>query len=295
MIAHIGYHKTGTTFLQHNVFPNIEGINFYNVNIEKNSFFKEKICWSPTLEFDKVEVMKELDISDNTLYSFENFVGFMGKGTYNYEIAHRLKEIGFKKIIVAIRRQDKMMESLYRQHVQSGGTLKPNEYLKDVRYFRWSFLDYYPLIKLYIELFGRENVLILMQEELKESSENVARKIVEFCGAEGVEMKPANSQTNTSLSVLAIRLLRVVNHFTYSNLRPSNLISKSISTWKTRTLLKYLDPYSISLISFKKSFYSDSFQNETLKKFEGSNKKIEKEFGVNISNYGYLENDISSI
>ncbi len=288
MIAHIGYHKTGTTFLQHNVFPNIEGIKFYNVNIEKNSFFKEKICWCPTLEFDKDAVIKELDISNNTLYSFENFVGFMGKGTYNYEIAHRLKEVGFKKIIVAIRRQDKMMESLYRQHVQSGGTLKPNEYLNDVRYFRWSFLDYYPLIQLYHDLFGRENVLILLQEELKESSELVTRKILDFCGAKGVDTKPTNSQTNTSLSVLSIKLLRIINHFTYSNLRPSNLISKSISTWKVRTFLKYIDPYSISLISFKKSFFSDSFMDETLKNFEDSNRKLESEFNINLSKYGYL-------
>ena len=154
-IVHIGYHKTATTFLQNVVFPTIKGVNYVDYQNCAEQF--KDLYSSNTLWFNS-RVKEQFKIQANGLYSLEELVGSMGTGTYNYEIAQRLKDVGFKKVILTIRRQDKMVESIYRQHIQIGGILKPYSFITEPNFFRWSYLDYYALIERYAQLFGTENI-----------------------------------------------------------------------------------------------------------------------------------------
>ncbi len=287
-IVHVGYHKTGTTFLQNEVFPYIEGVNYVNFNECAIKF--KKIYSSTTLEFKSYNT-EEFEISHGDLYSFEDLIGEMGLGTYNYEIANRLKAVGFKKIIVTIRRQDKIIESIYRQYIQRGGVLTATKYIENQDFFRWSYLNYYDLIEHYSDIFGEENVLIFTQEELRESLSTVLKKLKTFCGAsKQIKLKSPLKKSNKSLSYCSIKLLRIINHSTYNVYKRSNLISNKITTWKFRRVLQNIvDPYLFSKMFSKRKFYSKEFTNRVKQDFMESNERLNNKYGLNLDKYGYLK------
>jgi len=287
-IVHVGYHKTGTTFLQNEVFPFIEGVNYVDFNECAIKF--RKIYRSTTLEFKSYNT-EEFGISLGSLYSFEDLIGEMGIGTYNYEIASRLKAVGFKKIIITIRRQDKMVESIYRQYIQRGGVLPAAKYVENPDFFRWSYLNYYDLIERYSDIFGKENVLIFTQEELKDSLSTVLEKLKTFCGAsKQIKLGSSLKKGNKSLSYCSIKLLRVINHFTYNVYRRSNLISNKITTWKFRYVLQStVDTHLFSKIFSKRKFYSKEFTERVKQDFFESNQRLNNKYELNLDKYGYLK------
>ncbi len=287
MTVHIGYHKTGTTFLQNNVFPHLEEIDYVGYAQCRKLF--EPVYSDTTLEFDPA-AHQHFSAAGDKLYSFERLVGDMGIGDYNYEIAGRLHALGFKKVIVTIRRQDKMAESIYRQYVQQGGVQKPKPFFKDRHYFRWSYLEYDKLLDRYIDLFGIENILVLPQEELREDQAGAIKRITDFCGATNWNPPARQKRPNASLSYRSIQLLRVINHFTYNHYRRSQLISRRITTWKFRHLLEtYIDPYFVRKLFGERKFVAKQENERIRAQFAAVNRKLEKRFGLDLQAYGYYE------
>ncbi|NNE28127.1 MAG: hypothetical protein HKN16_00720 [Saprospiraceae bacterium] len=295
MIVHIGYHKTGTTFLQNRVFPFLEGIDYKEYHTSEERL--RPIFNFTTPEYLDWKKKNHVDSSINSLYSYEGLVGTMGLGTYNLEIGNRLKESGFQKVIITIRRQDRMLESVYRQYVQQGGVLKPQAFISDSRYFRWSYLDYFPLIDHYAQLFGPENILILTQEELKSNQNDFVQRIVEFCGSGKYTplQEISGRKSNRSLSYFSIKTLRVLNHFTYNFYRPSHVLTKRISTWKFRLLFqRYLDPWFMLKVSGAKKFYSEALAKKVRLMFRDSNEELEKKFKVPMLAMGFYQEELTN-
>ena len=102
-IFHIGLHKTGTTFLQKNVFPFLYGIHAH-------------IYYQPLwnlFEFDK-----------KVIVSCERFSGHPFSGKWSEEFATYVKNIGSMfpgaKCIVGFRRHDMILRSLYKLYLHRG-------------------------------------------------------------------------------------------------------------------------------------------------------------------------------
>ena len=283
MIAHIGYPKAASTFFQKNVFPHMEGIKFYN--LEDCRRLIRDICFATTLEYDAEAMREKIDCSPNAVYSYEWLSGRMGFGSYDYEIAVRLKDTGFTKIIIVVRRQDKWLESMYRQYVQQGGVLPPSSYPEDDIYFRWAYMDTLPLISHYVDLFGKENVHLICFEDMLNSMDKMLEGLKDFCGSEKVSFPAVVKEKHKSLTYQSIKVLRFMNHFTYNFYRPSNIIPKVIRTRNVRKVLeKCLDPF----FSGKKQFYDDDFRAEVLNKYRESNRKLSEEFNLDLDKYGYF-------
>ncbi len=285
MIVHIGYHKTGTTFLQKNVFPKIRGLKYYNY--ETCAKYFKPLVSQTTLEFDAKPFIEQLDNSEKALYSYEALVGKMGIGTYNVEIAQRLADIGFKKIVVSIKNQGQMLESIYRQYIQQGGVLKPNDFFEEkYSLFRWSYLDYHSLIAQYVKLFGKENVLVFLQEELKTNQTVVIKQLCDFLEVEQIKEVPTLT-TNRSLSSTSIKLLRIINHFTFNHYRPSNLLSNKITTWKFRNVLQSkIDPVIFSKLFKNKPFVPKRIAVQIEERCGEGNRELQREFGLNLEKFG---------
>jgi len=286
MIVHIGYHKTGTSFLQQHVFPNMQGINYYDYAYCTQLF--APLLQQNTLQFNANIWAKKLHQNPNTLYSFESLVGNMGTGLYNVEIAYRLKAMGFTKIIISIRNQQKMLESLYRQYIQQGGVVKSKAFFDEkMGLFNWHYCDYYPLICKYVQLFGKQNVHILSQESLRNEASIVIQNLVQFTGAKGITPNKAQ-KANNSLSSTSIHLLRIINHFTYNYYRPSNLLSNKISTWKFRYLLQqWIDPFVVAKLFRNRPFVAPHLTQKALNYYAPNNKKLAHEFKLNLAPYNY--------
>ncbi|PLX10433.1 MAG: hypothetical protein C0594_04985 [Marinilabiliales bacterium] len=286
MIVHIGYQKTGTTFLQNAIFKNLEGVQYYEYGHCRKIFLP--FVKSTTLEFDKKKYVSLLDQSDKALYSYEGLVGSLGVGTYNTEIAYRLKDVGFKKVMITIRRQTSMLESVYKQYIHDGGVLKPHKYFaEDSLFFKWSFLDYYSLIMHYVDLFGRKNVLINLQEDLLRNAENVITQIVEFTNAGSINESDEQSK-NVSLTTASVQVMRILNHMTYNFYRPSHLITRKISSEKVRGVLEVtLDPVVRKLGSGKKRVIPKKYIDKANQLYKKNNALLDKEFELGMEAYNY--------
>lgn len=285
-VIHIGFPKTATTFLQWEVFPQLEGINYidynacrrlfpYLISLDKLDYELEPVR-SAMVQYEKAEA--------TNLYSFESLCGspYAYKGMNRSSIAHGLRDLGFNKVIITVRDQAKAIDSFYRQYIVHGGTLRFKDWL-DIenkrnwmhKHFSLSYLKYDLLAEHYYQLFGAENVLVLDSSSFK-SDESIA-KLVQFIGAERVVQKEVDSKRiNASLTNLSTNLLRICNYFTYNTIRPSQFFTNHISTRNAWLLFKVvLDPYFFRFLSSSKSYLTKyDLKNQVDDYFFESNKKL---------------------
>lgn len=269
MIIHIGYPKCGSSFLQENVFPSLNKIQYFDVDITRKLLAElisdDDIDYSPpTL--------------DNGLYSSENLCT-IGNPQVNIRstIAHRLKKVGFNKVIIIIRNQKSIIDSLYRQFIQDGASVSFKYYLQN--YIILNVLDYRKTILLYHKIFKPENVKVIMVETLKETK--TIEELSNFIG-EKFSIK-SEKRKNESLSNISISLLKVINHFTSSRYRPSILIPRKLTSWKIKQILLLFDK-----LGFKKKNYLDKRKKtKILEQYKSGNQELATLLNLPIEKYNY--------
>jgi hypothetical protein len=289
-IVHIGFPKTGTTYLQRSVFPAMKGIRY--VDYETCARLFHKMTISDPLDYDLEEIKKQvngLSESSTTLFSLEALCvsPFVAKAAHRSQVAQNLKALGFDKILVVVRDQLTMLDSLYREYVHQGGTLRFKSFL-DLegkrnwanRQFNVDYLKYHLIIEKYIELFGRERVLVLSYEDLKDNRTAFVQKIVDFIGAEGLGSE-SSSKENPSLSLFSLEFLRWSNFFLYSNIKPSQFFWNGFSTKRMRWLLYYLIDFSVGGFFGKKNIIKLKGLEPKIKNYyQQSNKQLEALTGI---------------
>jgi len=200
---HVGLHKTGTTFLQENVFP------FCDIN-----FFKK-----PAI------IKTELKEGVNLISDEELSIGPHRKNCIaeRYVFIDNLKRLfPDAKIILCTREEQSWKESLYAQYIRYGGFLSKEDFLAsiDAEYFK---VDKY---REYIEE-RFDEVLVCSFEELCADNDAYVQKICQFMGIETPEYK--KSRKNVSLADRQLTLLRFLDRF-FSTDRHDGLLPCSL--WK---------------------------------------------------------------
>lgn len=197
MIVHIGYPKTGTTYLQKKVFPYFKGVPYADYN-------RSEMLYKYLFKYDIYsQVTKSFIIGDYKLFSYEGLVGKMGTGRGWESIMTGLYDIGVKKIIISIRRKDKMIRSLYNQYIYHGGRLSFKGYLRS-KYFDPQFLNFEEKINAYKTLFGADNVLVI------DIDKPYIDKLSKFIGGRFMGILD-DQKVNVSLSKPSLFLLRAGN------------------------------------------------------------------------------------
>jgi hypothetical protein len=297
-LIHIGYHKSGTSFLQEKVFEQFLK-TFYRVNqkligqyfIEPTPFhFDEKAVQN----FCKNEINKEA--STFTVFSNERISGSPHTGDFNSKyVADRLAEcLPNAKVLIVIREQEDMIRSSYAQYLKARGSYGIQEYLmpKDATFFRLNSLKYHFLIDYYFQLFGKSNVLVLPYEFLRNSPETFLTRFFHF-----LELEPEKflSQINTServnkaLKPVQLQVKRYFNPFIMENFQNAgstfnNKLLKlgfsGINRFLSWVPTKKLD----NRIDLK---IKNTIQEYTNSRFAYSNSKTSKMIGIDLGNYGY--------
>ena len=132
-IIHIGLPRTASTFLQREVFPKFKGFEFYGVDQTFYSERFQKLLYQDTSLYHQPS-RKELIATEaqNLLLSNELFSGqsFSMNATNRSRTAKRLK-IAFPEaeILLILRNQLSLLESLYAIAVYSGYFHKPEEFV----------------------------------------------------------------------------------------------------------------------------------------------------------------------
>lgn len=216
-VFHIGFPKAGSTYLQRQVFPHLPDYAYMGVHafVDEPDFydllnrFHIQLFKTDGLNFDvqacaadKSKIERRAD-GKSPLFSYEYAVGVLFGYPDAVMKAQRLREIfgANLKIIMIVREQTAILKSQYRDHpfephdIHRGKPVSFAEWYKQtnaLRYFRFTDLvEYDRLVRVYDDLFGADNVLVLPMELMKADPDLYAAKMAEF-----LEVDQATLRTN---------------------------------------------------------------------------------------------------
>lgn len=290
-IFHIGFHKTGTTFLQNNIYPNINDIDYlprYACPDVLNSLIYHSDYHSGKTLFLLKPYLTNKEI---LLISYEGLVGqpFYPKENLSMRVVERIASFENVKIIITIRNQVSIIDSLYRQFVQQGGSSDISEFIDEQKgIFKWEYCNYFPLIKKYVNLLGRDHVLLITQEQMMANKEFETGKILNFIRDDNLKLSQSDKgHGNVSMSNFSIKVMSFLNRFGSSNI--NGIEKKGIykSSFLRMWLQHRIDPYILSKISKKRIFLSDYDQKRIKSYYSKTNMRLEEEFNLSLKELGY--------
>ena len=284
-VIHIGFPKTATTYLQTMVFPRLAGSGYVDLGKEAYARLFSSLIDDDDTIFDAdrtaTDIWQHAGSQANALLSHERLTGADYRSGFvnRTQIAHRLKRVGFDRVIITIRNQFDVLESAYKQHVRSGGVLRFRDYLsldsESPRYLHPRYFDYGLAYDLYATLFGSANVLVLQYEDMAEP--RFAAALTAFLGTPEASVSWARP-ANESLSVEKTAVLRVLNHLTYSPHRPSSLLPRKMST---RVLSRGLS--ALPFGNSRRSFLDETTRASIAGLFADSNRRLAEAAAITLA------------
>lgn len=191
-LIHIGYHKTGTSWLQKFLFKSAAAGFFTPI---PNGKLSAEMAQVKPFDFD-VNAYREHLAKDafaitppglTPVFSAERLSGTAFYGGYDSKIhADRLRSVFDNgRILIVIREQLSMIGSIYNQTVKRSSSLTLDAFLGTRERLRpfifdYNFYAYHRLIIYYQALFGRENVLVLPYEFFLRQPANYLKAIIDF-------------------------------------------------------------------------------------------------------------------
>jgi len=237
-LIHIGLPRTASTFLQKQVFPLVRGFDFIGVDKTFYAQSFQKLLYQDESLYKEL-TRKDLVDSDaeNILLSNELFCGqsFGMNATNRTRTAERLKKAFPEgEIILMLRNQLSLLESLYAIGIYSGVHKKPEDFFvfgtDTPRYDTFSGNEHletyllYPLIKLYKDHF--EKVHIFLFEDFKSNQELFLENFKSKLDLSFSEKIPFKKKENKSLGQRQIKYIRRINRA--KSLLEWNKLGKSI-------------------------------------------------------------------
>lgn len=259
---HVGFHKTATTWFQNNVFsehPQIQylGKAYPDHPSYRMSELKEQIISEPDTTFSVKRTQERLGtiLQDHPLngyrtrgMSYEGLsAGDNWFGGRTFYVADRLRKVfnDFNvKIILGIREQRSMIESMYSEYVKLGGSESLDRLLFSPFNDADDILDklkYGPVIKYYQETFGSNNVKVYLFERFQQEKDRVLSEICDFLGVNPPELdqETTDKKSNARLSKFGLGAMRVSNHFFFAPL--NNLSPITMGSYLLSHLFRKLD------------------------------------------------------
>lgn len=239
-IVHIGHHKTGTTWLQKSFYPAVTSHRFIDSRV-----VREALLAPNGLSFDAGRA-RNLILGEaagiSPLLCDERLSGsYLAGGLHGMvppEVARRIKAtLPDARIVIGIRAQPSMLAACYSQYVKDGGTFGVKHFLFPDSYFvaasehrahaprfDLAHFEYQRLIRLYFELFGKENVHILFFEQFRAGPLGCARSLAQKLGIAFDEARVSEEVRNPALNRSALRIMRFINLFTARRARDKSYI-----------------------------------------------------------------------
>lgn len=331
---HVGIQKTGTTFLQKLCFPFLKEVYYIheeNYTTPPPDTIVGRLRRIATTNPLFLDLKKERDefqrliqaIDEKTvLISYERLFGNMSFNFYdNFYNTKTLKYLFPEaKIIIVIRRQDDLLESLYKQCLRVYFCPTINSYLNYVnkRFEDPSRFPSYPsvnakqlnfhrYVRNYVGLFGQDNVIALPYEMMKNDQQGFLNRLFNFMNVEPFHPKE-NRYVHRSYSLLSCYVAFLLNRFVRVNGRESRLLrfipneplsylsNRSSNTRLSRVLdkvnrrlsLNYVLEHVVDRFFYVKgNLISNQKRRLIMDLHRESNRILDKEFTLGLKQYGY--------
>ena len=188
---HVGLSKTGSTFLQHQVFPKLKGI-YYLPTLK----YRHALKLLPKIHDERVLVSREFD---------QQFEQEVKKFSAQYPQAYP---------IIVLREHSSWAVSNYKRFVKNGHPVSFTEFIdihSDKGHFKLIDFDYQRYIALLKEHFTQEP-LVLFFEDLKANPQEFTQEILDYTGA-SLDLEKVNwNPRHVSYDIDSLKLVRTLSN-----------------------------------------------------------------------------------
>jgi hypothetical protein len=306
MLIHIGFHKTGTTFLQENLFFREDRGFIAPWTIDSGEAI-EYLLLSHPCKFDAPKIRQLFwDAVKRTeaaglipVISHEGLSGDpVNQDYYEFEAANRIYQVFPEaKILIVIREQKTMIKSFYNQYVKQGGVFNIQHFLGDENsrrigfptIFRLDHLRYDLLAERYLEYFGRDSILILPMEILAQDQQQFLEKLYSFMGNKS-PLKINPMPANASLQAATVELRRWLNSFP-GKLPPNwHEYQATPVLWRAKNrLCRYADKVLPTVIHERSANQLKHFIDKRVGNYYSeSNCRLQKHVDFDLKELGYM-------
>lgn len=311
VLIHIGYHKTGTTWFQKELFTRHD-MGFIPWSAPRNHVHRIFAIPGPLSEppTDLVRLMldearKVTDAGKYFVISHERLTGYPASGCYDSEIIlKRLKRyFPNAKISCLFREQTAMINSMWRQQIVDGGSLSlkqflypPEEYIRRVPSFDRDVYLYSRLFRKYTDEFGADNILFAPYEHFLQDPGTVLFQLASLLENSAMrtcveELVEGMKRPNPSLSLTVIHIQRILNLlFARTQMSPNCLLDlgsanirgvmKMVSRYFGKYVFAPLDRYFLDRNKEKAARYCGEYYND-------DNLIMSEMLSVDLSRFGY--------
>jgi sulfotransferase family protein len=310
VLVHIGYHKTGTNWLQRHFFGDPRtGLQW--VGKSGGDHPVRRLVRARPFEFDSAVARAHFHpllspVEDDGLLpvvSYERLSGHPFSGGYDSkEIASRLKDVFPEaKVLVVIREQRSMIVSTYKQYVKAGGPCSlpgfvapPRSTSMRVPWFDFAHFEYEHLLRHYRTLFGEKQVLALAFDQFVRDPQGFVTAIGRFSGLpldnELLASLPFDARSNPALSAVKVAIKRRRNRLAVrSELNPAPQFKSRLVKRATRlTMTLPID----SLVPRRLAARSEASLRRAVNELVGdryreSNRATAQLTGIDLGGYGW--------
>lgn len=220
-ILHIGYHKTGSSWLQKQLFPNARGVSLVpRIEVRRHILVPGPATFDP--ETARAALLEgregQLVLSEEELSGNLHTGGL--HGAFSKELAHRLYGCFPEgRVVIFIRNQRTMISSAYKQYVKGGGTRRIERFLRPSKAphknpsFELDFLAYDRLVACYESLFGRQNVSVYLYEDFSADPRRFAERFAADLGLDLDLDTISTGAVNAGYKSGTLAVLRFLNLF----------------------------------------------------------------------------------
>jgi len=323
IVAHVGLPKTASTFLQKHFFPQFPKVGFDYYSTEKNFdwpneldwiFEVNKIWWpdllteSYVMDYQQREQLficrveklstpwlkqaKQLRnrLNPHTIISAE---GFCGKALPTAELsATILHEMGVEKLIYIYRNQADWSMSAWRQMILREDVFARylpyhDLFIKESDLYCSNPIDmnWVKYVEMYQKVFGKDNVLAIPYEMMKESSDDFLKHILKFMNIAEMKFNFCSTVENPSYEG---------DHYTGWKLDQNSFFLK-FPRIRAR-VHKHLTPWVVNVALLNKLLLkiykvppvSQELKSDIKRQFKESNQNLAELSGFDLEKYGYF-------
>lgn len=329
LVLHVGLPKALSSFLQTVLFPHLPDTYYEGQVRSPNNVltqiiqgiisYEDPLTWDGGAARERVSRALDAIPEDNVLISEEALFGCYFNNYRDKRVILELLKESFPsaKLLVVIRRQDKLVESLYKHMLKVGHSVAfdqyinlCNDHLGDYRYREGlnidvKQLDFDAYVSYAEELFGEAGVTVLPFELFLRDREAFLAELFRRTGlpCHYLEEYP---YVNRAYSALSCSLARVFNRYFQNPVNPCGFIpqrpfyemlcrrSEDSAVYNFLRKISYRCTFKDLLETVDKIFYSKaSFCTKAVRELilahhRESNRQLSRRYELELGRYGYF-------